>query len=83
MGELLDNLNSLDARVVSRSAEQQSVADQFANIIQTASSRAANVIDAGLRPGRPLDILTRLVRKAPLQSLGLAFLVGVAYARRR
>jgi hypothetical protein len=31
----------------------------------------------------PLDILSRLVREAPLHSLAIAFLLGVAVARRR
>jgi hypothetical protein len=31
----------------------------------------------------PLDVLIKLVRQAPLQSLGIAFLIGVMVARRQ
>jgi hypothetical protein len=40
-------------------------------------------MEAGREPGMRLDILARLVRDAPLRSLAIAFLLGVAIARRR
>ena len=40
------------------------------------------VIDAAVRPGMPLDTLIKIVRKAPLQSIAVAFLLGMAVARR-
>ena len=42
-----------------------------------------NVIDAARKPGMPLDTVMKIVRKAPLQSIAVAFLLGMAVARRR
>ena len=38
---------------------------------------------AARRPGMPLSILANIAREAPLGSLLVAFLLGVAVARRR
>jgi hypothetical protein len=45
--------------------------------------RIGNAIDIGRKPGMPLSILSNIVREAPLGSLLVAFLLGVAVARRR
>jgi hypothetical protein len=51
--------------------------------VQATTQSIAGAIEAGSRPGGFLDHLARLVRKAPLQSLAIAFLVGFMVARRR
>src|ERR1035438_9781205 len=43
----------------------------------------ADAIKAGRKPGMPLSILSNVAREAPLGSLLIAFLLGVAVARRR
>jgi len=45
--------------------------------------RVSGAIEAGRRPGMPLSILTNIAREAPLGSLLIAFLLGIAVARRR
>jgi hypothetical protein len=45
--------------------------------------RVGDAIDAGRKPGMPLSILSNIAREAPLGSLLVAFLLGVAVARRR
>lgn len=40
-------------------------------------------IDAARKPGMPLSILSNIAREAPLGSLLAAFLLGIAFARRR
>jgi hypothetical protein len=67
----------------SESANEKSVADRAAETIRSASHRVSDAIDAGREPDMPLDILTKLVREAPLPSLAIAFLFGVLVARRR
>jgi hypothetical protein len=42
-----------------------------------------DAIEAGRRPGMPLSILTNIAREAPLGSLLVAFVLGVAIGRRR
>jgi hypothetical protein len=45
--------------------------------------RIGAAIDTGRKPGMPLSILSNMAREAPLGSLLVAFLLGVAVARRR
>lgn len=45
--------------------------------------RVSGAIEAGRKPGMPLSILSNIAREAPLGSLLIAFLLGVAVARRR
>jgi hypothetical protein len=48
-----------------------------------AINRVSGAIEAGRKPGRPLSILSNVTREAPLGSLLVASLLGVAVARRR
>jgi hypothetical protein len=41
-----------------------------------------DAIGMGRKPGMPLSILSNIAREAPLGSLSVAFLLGVAVARR-
>jgi hypothetical protein len=45
--------------------------------------RVSGAIEAGRKPGMPLSILSNVAREAPLGSLLVAFLLGIAVARRR
>ncbi|MDB5503521.1 MAG: hypothetical protein JWR89_3423 [Tardiphaga sp.] len=45
--------------------------------------RLGDAIESGKKPGMPLSILANVAREAPLGSLLVAFLLGVAVARRR
>ena len=51
--------------------------------LRAAISRVNGAIEAGRKPGMPLSILSNIAREAPLESLLIAFLLGVAVARRR
>lgn len=42
-----------------------------------------DAIEAGRKPGMPLSILSNVAREAPLGSLLVAFLLGIAIGRRR
>jgi hypothetical protein len=52
-------------------------------VSDAAASRLGDAIDSGGKPGMPLSILSNIAREAPLGSLLVAFLLGVAVARRR
>jgi hypothetical protein len=54
-----------------------------AEAVQETTQSIADAVEAGRRPGAPLDRLARLTRQAPLQSLAIAFLLGALFARRR
>jgi hypothetical protein len=80
MGELLDALNSADAGIAPEGPTDKSAAEKAA--IQSANRRISDAIETERQPGMPLDNLARLVRQAPLHSLAIAFLIGVAISRR-
>ena len=51
--------------------------------LKVAVDRLRVVIANAERPGQPIDRLRAVTREAPLQSLLVAFLLGVIVARRR
>jgi hypothetical protein len=50
--------------------------------LRDAVRRAKDAIEAGRQPGMPLSVLSNVAREAPLGSLLLAFLAGIAIGRR-
>lgn len=50
--------------------------------LKSAIAQAKAAIEAGKQPGMPLSVLSNVAREAPLGSLFLAFLIGVAVGRR-
>jgi hypothetical protein len=62
---------------VSRTITDVSVA------LQAAVDRLTEAIRTARQPGMPLSTLSAITREAPLASLFVAFLFGVAVARRR
>ena len=51
--------------------------------LQASVGRLSDAISAARRPGMPLATISAITREAPLASLFVAFLFGVAIARRR
>jgi hypothetical protein len=51
--------------------------------LQAAVDRLSLAIATARQPGRPLSTISAVAREAPLASLLIAFLFGVAVARRR
>jgi hypothetical protein len=51
--------------------------------VKDAAECVSAAIEEGRKPGRPLDILAKVTRDAPLGALFVAFLAGAALARRR
>lgn len=51
--------------------------------LQAAVDRLGEAIAAARQPGQPLSTVSAITREAPLASLFVAFLFGVAVARRR
>ena len=63
--------------------QAKSAFDEAADVVKDTVNRVRGAIDAGRRPGMPLSILSNMAREAPLGSLLIAFLLGIAVARRR
>ena len=51
--------------------------------LQAAVGRLSKAIVTARQPGKPLSTISAITREAPLASLFVAFLFGVAVARRR
>lgn len=51
--------------------------------LRTAIDRLSHAIASARQPGKPLSTISAITREAPLASLLVAFLFGVAVARRR
>lgn len=63
--------------------EEKSTLSEVVDSVKGAAHRVSDTIEAGKKPGMPLSILANIAREAPLGSLLVAFLLGVAVARRR
>lgn len=50
--------------------------------LKSAVARVKGLIEAGKQPGMPLSVLSNMAREAPLGTLCLAFLFGIAVGRR-
>jgi len=61
----------------------KSAMSEISEAIKAAVDRINGTVEAGRKPGMPLSILSNITREAPLGSLLIAFLLGVAVARRR
>ena len=68
------------------SGQEMTAADAVTLAQDAITSTAHHIKEAirtGKRPGMPLDQLANIARQAPLGSLLVAFLLGVAVSRRR
>ncbi|CAN5195842.1 hypothetical protein BH11PSE4_BH11PSE4_30020 [soil metagenome] len=69
------------AKATARDSAKSGV--EIGEIFGDAVDRLSEVVDNARRPGKPLDTLSKITRQAPLASLFIAFVVGMAFARRR
>ena len=72
-----------DDETFDTSFEEQSTAAAAVQNVKTAAAGIGAVYDRARQPGMPLSILGNIAREAPLGSLLAAFLLGMAFARRR
>lgn len=63
--------------------EEKTIIAEVADAVRGTARRIGDAVDSGRRPGMPLSVLSNIAREAPLGSLLVAFLLGVAVARRR
>ena len=63
--------------------EPKSTTAEVAEAVKGTARWVSDAMEAGRKPGMPLSILTNIAREAPLGSLLVAFLLGVAIGRRR
>ncbi|WP_439923550.1 hypothetical protein [Nitrobacter sp. JJSN] len=63
--------------------EPKSTIAEVSEAVKRTVHGVSGAMEAGRKPGMPLSILSNIVREAPLGSLLIAFLLGVAVGRRR
>jgi hypothetical protein len=64
-------------------SEPRSTVAEVSDAVKGATQTIRDAIETGRKPGMPLSVLSNIAREAPLGSLLIAFLLGVAIARRR
>jgi hypothetical protein len=70
-------------RVIDTATDVSRTIAEVTAALQTAIDRLSRAIANARRPGKPLSTISAITREAPLASLLVAFLFGVALARRR
>src|ERR1700681_3044563 len=61
----------------------KSIIAQATEGVKSVVACVGDAIDQGRKPGMPLSVLNNVTREAPLAALLVAFVLGVAVARRR
>ena len=70
-------------RAIDAATDVSRAIGEVAGGLHAAVDRLTAAIDEARKPGRPLATVAAITREAPLASLFVAFLFGVAVARRR
>jgi hypothetical protein len=70
-------------RAVDAATDVSRTIGEMAGGLHAAVDRLTAAIEDARRPGKPLSTIAAITREAPLASLFVAFLFGVAVARRR
>ena len=70
-------------RAIDTATEVSRTITDVSAALQSAVDRLAEVIATARQPGKPLSTVSAITREAPLASLFVAFLFGIAIARRR
>ncbi len=70
-------------RAIDAATDVSRTIGEVAGGLHAAVDRLTSVIDEARKPGKPLATVAAITREAPLASLFVAFLFGIAVARRR
>ena len=70
-------------RAVDTATDVSRTIGEVTGALKTAADRLSEAVAKARRPGRPLSTIADITRAAPLTSLFVAFLCGIAVARRR
>jgi hypothetical protein len=70
-------------RAIETATDVSRTITQVSAALRAAADALCQAIATARQPGKPLSTISAITREAPLASLFVAFLVGVAVARRR
>jgi hypothetical protein len=71
------------ARAIDTAVDVSRTITDVSAALQAAADGVSETIATAWQPGKPLATLSAVTREAPLASLFIAFLFGIAVARRR
>lgn len=74
---------SMTERAIDAATDVSRTIEEVMAGLQVAVERLRRAIERAQRPGQPLARLRATTREAPLTCLSIAFLLGIAIARRR
>jgi hypothetical protein len=69
-------------RAIDTATDVSRTVGEVTGALQTAVERLGDAIATARQPGKPLSTISAITREAPLASLFVAFLFGIAVARR-
>ena len=70
-------------RAIDTATDVSQTVGDITGALQAAVQRLSQAIATAREPGKPLSTISAITRDAPLASLFVAFLFGIAVARRR
>ena len=70
-------------RAIDTAADVSRTITEVTTMLRVAVDRLGDAVAAARQPGKPLSTISAITREAPLASLFVAFLFGVAITRRR
>jgi ABC-type transporter Mla maintaining outer membrane lipid asymmetry permease subunit MlaE len=70
-------------RAIDTATDVSRTITELSAALRAAVDRLSDAIESARQPRKPLSTISAITRKAPLASLFVAFLFGVAVARRR
>jgi hypothetical protein len=69
-------------RAIDTATDVSRTVSEVTGALQMAVERLSDAIATARQPGKPLSTISAITREAPLASLFVAFLFGIAVARR-
>jgi hypothetical protein len=70
-------------RAIDTATDVSRTVTEVSAALRAAVDRLSRAISTARQPGKPLSTISAITREAPLASLFVAFLFGIAVARRR
>jgi hypothetical protein len=70
-------------RAMDAAADVSRTVGEVTGALRAAIDRLSEAVEYARRPGKPLSTIAAMTREAPLTSLCIAFMFGIAVARRR
>jgi hypothetical protein len=81
--EMPESRPGMAERAIDTATDISRTIAEISAALQFAINRLGHAIATARQPGKPLSTISAITREAPLASLFVAFLFGVAIARRR